>query len=171
MDELLQEFFPGLAAMANWHPLLVHFPIALLSCFLLLDVFGALARKAEWRRVAGGMLYLGTLFAAVAVALGLQAAHTVPHGEEVHSIIISHRNHGLAVLGMALLLSVWRYWHSACWSALSNVLHLLAAAVMVTVMAHGADMGGLMVYGYGVGVQDHDHDAHDHDDGADHQHY
>lgn len=175
MGDLLRESFQGFAIMPNLHPLLVHFPIALLSCYLLLDIVGVAARNAAWRRMAGGLLYLGTLFAAVAVVLGLQAAQSVPHGEEVHSIMIDHRNHGLTVLGMALLLSLWRCFRGERWSAVGTVLHLLVAAVMVIVMAHGVDLGGLMVYGHGVGVhgveQMHDHE-HEHDDGAaDHHHH
>lgn len=177
MGDLLRESFPGLAAMPNWHPLLVHFPIALLSCYLLLDLAGVAARNAAWRRMAGGLLYLGASFAAVAVVLGFQAAQSVPHGEEVHSIMIDHRNHGLTVLGMSLLLSLWRRVRGERWSAIGTALHLLVAGVMVFVMAHGADLGGLMVYGHGVGIHGveqahgHDHD-HEHDDAAaDHHHH
>ncbi|BBL70462.1 DUF2231 domain-containing protein [Methylogaea oryzae] len=179
MGDLLLESFPGLASMPNWHPLLVHFPIALLTCYLLLDVAGAALRNAAWRRMAGGLLYLGTCFAAVAVVLGVQAAQSVSHGGDVHGIMLSHGKHGLVVLGMALLLSLWRRFQGERWSMVGTTLHLALAGVMVLVMAHGADLGGLMVYGHGVGVHgvavpphDHDHDhAHEHDDGAEDHHH
>lgn len=182
MDELLLNLFPGLAAMANWHPVLVHFPIALLSSYFLLDLAGAIARKPGWRDAAGIMLYLGTLSAAAAVALGLQAAATVAHGDAVHDIMMEHREHGFVVLGSALLLSLWRCWHSwrgKRWSAWGSSLHLLLAGAMVANMLHGADMGGLMVYGYGVGmsgkpqaqdVHSHSH-SHEHGAGDDHHHH
>lgn len=168
MDDLFSEIFPGLASMPNWHPLLVHFPIALLTCYLLLDVVGAVGRKADWRRQAGSLLYLGTLFAAAAVALGLRAAASVPHGEAVHSILVSHQHHGFAVLGMALLLSLWRRFAPEWW----KLPHLLLSTIMVAIMIHGADKGGLMVYGHGVGVQGvvQDHHEHNHDHDADHHH-
>jgi uncharacterized membrane protein len=177
VDELLLNLFPGLAAMANWHPVLVHFPIALLSSYFLLDLAGAIARKPGWRDAAGIMLYLGTLSAAAAVALGLHAAATVAHSDAVHDIMMEHRDHGLVVLGTALLLSLWRCWRGKRWSAWGSSLHLLLAGAMVANMLHGADMGGLMVYGYGVGMsgkpqaQDGHSHSHSHDHGAgDHHH-
>lgn len=170
MNELWQMSFPGMAIMPNWHPLFVHFPIVLLTGFFLLDLSGVIARKAEWRRVAGGLLYAGALFAIVTVALGVQAEHSVAHGGEVHPILMSHEKHGFAVLTMALLLSLWRLARGERWSALGTTLHLLLAGTMVAIMIHGADLGGLMVYGHGVGVrgvqQEHSHD-HDHGDEQD----
>lgn len=181
MGELLPTLFPGLAAMPNWHPLVVHFPIALLSCYFLLDLAATLTGKAAWCHVAGGLLYLGTLFAAVAVALGFQAAASVAHSAAVHPILTEHYEHGVEVLGMAVLLSLW-WWLQTRRAAtkptdnlsrIATLLRLTLAAVMVAVMAHGADMGGLMVYGHGVGVQamehEHSHD-HEHADGMDHHH-
>lgn len=173
MGDLLAQYFPGLSSMPNLHPLVVHFPIALLTCFLLLDVFGVLARNAACRRVAGALLYFGALFTAVAVGLGLYEAQSVSHGADVHPIMIDHRNHGLAVLGLALVLSLWRRVGGERWSALGTVLHLATAAAMVFILAQGADLGGLMVYGHGVGVRAAGHEgvhAHDHAHGVDHHH-
>ncbi|TAN46890.1 MAG: DUF2231 domain-containing protein [Methylococcaceae bacterium] len=193
MGEFISALFPGLAVMPNWHPLLVHFPIALLSCYFLLDLAATLTGKTAWHNSADGLLYLGTLFAAIAVALGFQAAATVAHSEAVHPILASHHDHGLAVLGMAVLLSLWRWLQSRALSMAAKpaspavfieLLRLALAACMLIVMALGADMGGLMVYGHGVGVRvpelehgdAHQHSqepAHDHDhaDKADDHHH
>ena len=41
--ELFSILMPGIASMENIHPLLVHFPIALLSVFFVLDLIGTWA--------------------------------------------------------------------------------------------------------------------------------
>lgn len=189
MGDFISAQFPGLAVMPNLHPLFVHFPIALLSCYFLLDLAATLTGKTAWRNTADGLLYLGTLFAAIAVALGFQAAATVAHSEAVHPILASHHDHGLAVLGIAFLLSLWRWLQSrtrsiaakpAGPSVFFEILRLTLAAFMLIVMAHGADMGGLMVFGHGVGVRalehgsepqhSHEHE-HEHEDAADDHHH
>lgn len=151
--EIFATVFPGMTAIANIHPLLVHFPIAFLSVFLAVDLSAVVAGKREWRRLAGGLLYLGTITAAFTVAAGLLAAETVAHGEEVHDIMESHEHFGISVLVMASLLSLWRLrWGHSLRGAV-NTLYLVVASVMVAIMILGADLGGLMVYGHGVAVK------------------
>lgn len=47
--ELFYCIFPGIAEMPNIHPLLVHFPIALINAFLLTEILGLLTGKEEPR--------------------------------------------------------------------------------------------------------------------------
>lgn len=148
------EFFPGLSEMENIHPLLVHFPIAFLSAFVVIEFLGLVFRKQELRMVASWMLYLGTLGAMAAVAAGLWASETVSHGGgEIHSMMDKHRNYGLNVLALAIVLSVWRLLTGGRFSLIGRIFHFILALVMVGNMALGADLGGLMVYKHGVAVR------------------
>jgi uncharacterized membrane protein len=181
MTDLIAQLLSGVAAMVNIHPLAVHFPIALLTCFFFLELAAAFSRKGENLRIgASWMLYLGTLGACVAVATGLWAEATVPHSEEVHSILENHERFGFAVLSISIVLSVWRLINRGRFTRLGQFVHLLLGLVMVVVMAFGADLGGLMVYRYGVATEaamqgeghQHRHDGEDipeHDHG-DHEH-
>jgi uncharacterized membrane protein len=153
MQNLLMAVFPGIAQMENIHPLIVHFPIALLNAFFVMELLGFVLKKGEFRVAATWMLYLGTLGALAAVSAGLWAAHTVPHTDEEHAIMIDHRNLGLIVLALAIVLSVWRIRVRGAFSFKWQVLHLALALVALAVMASGADHGGLMVYKYGVAVK------------------
>jgi uncharacterized membrane protein len=153
MQDLIPQIFPGLGAMANLHPLLVHFPLALFTAFVVTEVLGLLLRKQDIRTAASGMLYLGTLGAFAAVIAGFGAANTVPHGEEVHEIMERHERLGLSVMLLAGALSAWRIIAHGRFSRPAQILHLLSAFVLLAVMAVGADLGGLMVYKYGVAVQ------------------
>lgn len=49
MTDLLAKVFPGIAAMANIHPMTVHFPIALLNAFFLMELLGFLLKKEKLR--------------------------------------------------------------------------------------------------------------------------
>jgi uncharacterized membrane protein len=143
---------PGIANMDNIHPLLVHFPIAFLSAFFVLDVVGTLAKKAHWRNIAGWLLYLGTAAAVLTVSAGFMAAASVAHGEDVHAIMERHEHLGVSVLILAIVLSAWRLKAGEIIQGGANSFFLLLAALLCVLMMLGADLGGLMVYHYGVAV-------------------
>ena len=169
-SESFTALMPGLAALPNPHPLFVHFPIALLSVFFVLDWAGALASRPAWRHVASWFLYLGTLFAAVTVAAGLMAAASVAHGDNVHEIMERHEHLGISVLSLSALLSVWRLLARGSLVGFANRLYLSLGAVLGGLLVFTADLGGLMVYRYGVAVvaadQANQAAAHQHQHGA-----
>lgn len=148
------ELLPGIQALGtNIHPYLVHFPIALLSLFFLLEILGLLFRREGLRQTASIMLYCGTLGAVAAVAAGLYAAASVPHDETVHDIMEWHERLGLTVASLATVLSVWRLTAKHRIEGMAVALHLFLGAIMTASMMVGADLGGLMVYGHGVAVR------------------
>jgi len=153
MPGSIQAILPGVAAMANIHPMLVHFPIALLNAFLLFEIIGFITGSESARRAAGWVLYLGTAGAAAAVAAGVHAASTVRHADEVHAIMTRHMYLGFAVLSLAVVLSLWRVVRGGGSPQRASLPYLLLAIATSVVMAFGADLGGLMVYGHGVGVR------------------
>ncbi len=151
----MESILPGVSSMANIHPLFVHYPIAFLSVFFLVELIGTVFKREGLRRAASWFLFLGTLGAIAAVAAGLRAAATVEHAEEVHAILNAHARLGIAVLSLALVLSFWRVFgkRGLLLSGKARLVYLFAAFVMVVAMTFGADLGGLMVYRYGVGVK------------------
>jgi uncharacterized membrane protein len=148
------ELFPGIKALAmNVHPMLVHFPIAFLSAFFVLELLGIILCRPGLRQAASWMIYLGALGAAAAVAAGLVAAGHVPHGQEVHEVMEWHQRLMLMVFGLSAALAVWRALGGFLLSPMALGLHLLTATVMMTLLVLGTDLGGLMVYQHGVGVR------------------
>lgn len=142
-------FLAGLANLANIHPLLVHFPIAFLSLFVLIDFVGTASKKMALRQFAGSLLYLGAFFSILTVIAGLSAAQTVPHGHNVHEIMERHEHLGISILGLSLALSAWRLRRPIEGWGIYNVLSIVLAGILI----FGADLGGLMVYKYGVAVE------------------
>lgn len=150
--ELFAAIFPGIAAMDNIHPLFVHFPIALLSIFFLIDLTASVKKKPDWRRVASWFLYLGALFAGLTVLAGFSAASTVVHGEDVHEIMETHEHFGVAIFSLASVLSLWRLLSKGNLTGGANYLYLILAGLMSVLIVFAADLGGLMVYKNGVAV-------------------
>lgn len=171
--DIFSTLMPGLSSMDNIHPVLVHFPIALLSAFFALDMMGTLVKKQHWRNVAGWLLYLGAVAAVFTVIAGFSAAGSVAHGEEVHGIMERHKNFGVAVLCLAILLSAWRAISGGVIEGLANCFFLALATLLIGLMVLGADLGGLMVYQYGVAVKSLQIEvpgSHEHEHGHEHTH-
>ena len=151
--EMFSAILPGIAAMDNIHPLLVHFPIAFFTAFFILDGIGTVAKKTQWRYVAAWLLYLGTIAAVFTVIAGLFAANSVEHGDAVHDIMERHEHIGIAILALSLFLSAWRLKQWGMHSSGTNAVFLGLAGFLCFLLTLGADLGGLMVYQYGVAVK------------------
>jgi hypothetical protein len=55
-SELFSTLLPGISGMVNIHPVLVHFPIAFIFAFFIIDLIGSLLKKDSWRQLAAGLL-------------------------------------------------------------------------------------------------------------------
>ena len=151
----LLKAFPGIHALPNIHPLVVHFPIALFTTFFLLEVMAMISRSDRLYHAATWTLYAGIIFAVTAIMLGMQAALSVPHGGIIHSIIDQHQSYATAATVIAVALAFWR---TVAGDRLINLaparwLHLFLASFLVLLIFLTADLGGLMVFKFGVGVQ------------------
>ena len=81
---------PGWAP--NLHPLIIHFPIALLFAAAMVDLVDALFERPAWLGVGATSLYLvGAAAAVVAYLTGRQAAATVFVPGMAHPIVEDHR--------------------------------------------------------------------------------
>ncbi|SJM95240.1 DUF2231 domain-containing protein [Crenothrix polyspora] len=160
--EILATLLPGVTALQNIHPMLVHLPIAFLLGFFVVDLIGAFAYKPAWRSVASWFLYFGTITALVTVCAGFYAASTVEHGGDVHEIMERHEHLGLSILGLACFLSLWRFNVSSLICDIANTFFMMLSTLLCILVFLGADLGGLMVYKYGVGVAGVQQASHDH---------
>ncbi|MFZ2269469.1 MAG: DUF2231 domain-containing protein [Azonexus sp.] len=132
----------------NWHPALVHFPIALTITATLL-MLAASRRSADPLLVPSARLLLrlaaGT--AVVAAIFGWQAFQSVEHDAAGHLVMLSHRNWALSSTAGLLLATIWDAFGHAAQRHLVLVLLTLSAGIVVT-----AWLGGEMVYRHGIGV-------------------
>lgn len=134
-----------IAYAGKFHPLVVHFPIALLLAAFAAE---ALSWKPRWDRlksVARFNLWAGALGAVLAVGLGWAAASGSPLEGEMGAVLERHRWLGTMVAVFAIG-AVWlegRCRDSKRWK-LGAVLFVLV--VIVGIAGH---LGGTLVYGKG----------------------
>ena len=137
--------------METAHPLVVHFPIALLLAAIALDFLALGLKRPGLHRVALWNLALGTLGAAVAVWTGYRAAEVAKHTFEIHQVIELHRKLGIATLILGGLMVAWRLWKRDQLGGRARMLTLLIMLVMAGTLGYGAHLGGRLVYEFGVG--------------------
>ena len=142
---------PGAQHLQNLHPLVIHFPIALLMGAALLYVAAWLLKRDRLAYSAFVVLMMGALSLTVAVATGLYAEQGVMISLSVREHLLRlHKTSMLATLGMCAILTVWAMM-ARPFPKKERRLFLFLLLVMIGVMTVGADFGGRMVYDYNAG--------------------
>lgn len=125
----------------EFHPALVHLPIALLPASLAADAAGMHDAGRAGIALAAGS-------AALAAASGVVAQEAVETDEVSHDLLATHRTLNLGVLGATVAMALHRAGRE---QPGGGYLALGLAAVGVTL--YSAYLGGRMVYAHGVGVE------------------
>ena len=144
----------------NWHPVLVHYTVALLSLsvvlWLLAQLLPATSVRNEMMIVARWSLWLGTLITIVTTLAGWDAYNSVAHDEESHIAMTDHRNWALATLALFATLASWSlvlWWRSdTSPSGITGAGFMVALAIGGLLLAGTAWRGGELVYRHGLGV-------------------
>jgi len=154
----------------NWHPIFVHFTVALLSISALLLIVARFVPEPlaqQWSIAGRWCLWLGAGFAIITVAAGLYASNTVAHDNPSHAAMEVHETLAISTLVTFLILATWAAWkvRKGVSEALRNGLFLLLLAAGVGLLITTAWHGGELVYRYGLGVQSlpQPENGHDHD--------
>jgi uncharacterized membrane protein len=143
--------FRGESVLQNFHPLVIHFPIALLTGAAVLYLLAWIARREAWAWTGLWMLTLGTLSAAIAVWTGLRASASVMIAPSVRDhVLADHRAVMLIVFALSLTLSLWAL-SARPMPRRGRSAFVLLLCLMTALLAIGADLGGWMVYGYNAG--------------------
>jgi uncharacterized membrane protein len=145
---------PGWAP--NLHPLIIHFPIALLIAAAMVDLVDALFERPAWLGSGAASLYVaGAAAAVVAYVTGRQAAATVFVPGMAHPIVEDHRAWALLTVWYVGIVAAARL--SALLAGFPRarahrVLLLTAALIGVLFLQQTAERGARLVYEHGVGV-------------------
>lgn len=158
----------------NWHPVFVHFTVALLFTAVLLFVVARLLSadklKEQCQLVAQWNLWLGAGFTVLTVVAGVLAYNSVAHDTPSHEAMTEHRNLALVTAGLFFVMAVWS-WLRARAGQGANALMLILLLLGGGLLASTAWHGGELVYRFGLGVMSlpkteaHDHAGKNHEHG------
>jgi len=138
--------------MKPLHPVLVHFPLALLPVSVLADALATLAGVASLRPVGWWAMAAAAAGAAAAAAAGWYDMTRASLDEPVHHRVHRHRRFGLALLAALVGLAVWRGVMEAS-DRFIPMLYLDLAALTVALAVFQGWLGGELVYADGVFVR------------------
>jgi uncharacterized membrane protein len=145
---------PGWAP--NLHPLIIHFPIALLFAAAVVDLVDAIFERPAWLGSGAASLYLvGVGAAVVAYLTGRQAAATVFVPGMAHPIVEDHRTWALLTVwyvGIVAVVRVSALLAGFPRSRAHRLLLLTAAVIGVLFLQQTAERGARLVFEHGVGV-------------------
>jgi uncharacterized membrane protein len=149
LSDLLQ--FRGAQTLQNIHPLVVHYPIALLTACFPIYLLAWISRRETLESAGLWLLGLGTLGAAVAVYTGLAGSEGVMLAPSVRQhILVQHKQFMLVALAMSIVLALWAF-IARPMPRRGRALFMIGLLIMTAILAKGADFGGWMVYGYNAG--------------------
>jgi uncharacterized membrane protein len=142
--------------LPGWHPIVVHFPLALVVTGTLLLLAARLlrheGRAATLATVGTWNLCLGATAALLALATGLAAVLDLRVGVAAHQAISTHLKWAIFTTLALVLLAVWRGAGSAPQSRPSWMFLLVLLAASAALLETGY-RGGQNVYRYGIGVE------------------
>jgi uncharacterized membrane protein len=132
-----------MALIGRFHPLLVHFPIALILIAAIAELICLATRSPGWHTVAVANVRAGAAFAAASAGAGwvLASSHII----EASSALEWHRWLGLiaAIAAIMAALMTVKIDHIRKWPGLYRVA-LFSAAAFVAVAGH---FGAVLVWG------------------------
>jgi uncharacterized membrane protein len=143
----------------NWHPIFVHFTVALFSTsvglYTLVYLFNNfrifpkvsldLEVSARWCLWLVGIIVIGTVLA------GLYAYNTVKHDGTSHLAMTNHRNWALPTAATMVLVALWSLWRTYKQKSIT-ITFIVALFIVQGLLLSTAWRGGELVYRYGLGV-------------------
>jgi uncharacterized membrane protein len=148
---VLARILPGASQLQNYHPLIVHFPIAFIygASLMYFLAWITASEKLQWTGL--WMLLLGALGAAAALASGFYAAPGLMVSESVRDELLSHHKH--LMVAASILTGALTIWALASRPMPRRFRYVFMAGLLAVMLliASGADLGGEMVYGYNAG--------------------
>jgi len=153
--------------VTTYHPMFVHFPIALLVIAGIVALIDFLQPNYHLKKVILWDLVAGTIGACIAVLSGLRDASVIPHNETIHAILEVHEDFGKAILILSTVLSIWFLIRQLKMKKIENLIFVLIIWFGMAMIGYTAYLGGKMVYDNGAGIkpmqktfpiEDHDHD-------------
>lgn len=135
------------------HPLVVHFPIALLFAAGVLYVIYTFSRKEEFARFAFYLHAAGLAGIVLAIVTGDYEESELVQTEAIHDLVGLHENLGMLTGWAFAMMMIWAFLRKGSkvmWEKLAFCLVFLG---LLGVLSYSAHLGGELVYENGAGVK------------------
>lgn len=131
------------------HPMLVHFPIALWTAGVALDVGGLVTGREWFWLLSFGCYAVGLAAAVLAVIAGFLDLVALAQSDPARDVAVSHMLVMVTTWMLFLVSVIFR----ASSTAMPPPMWTIAVAIVAFLaMVFGGWLGGRLVYGYGVAV-------------------
>lgn len=137
------------------HPMLVHFPIALLFASVFFDFLAMMTKRETFRQTGFWLLIFGWLGGLAATLAGFWSEEGVEKMGVPEAAIERHEFFAIATLAVFAALMLIRWWRRARPSFNKNIVYAAVALVGLALLSTTGFFGGDLVYRYGAGVQPH----------------
>ena len=134
------------------HPMLVHFPIALLFASVLFDILATWVKRETFRDGALWLLVLGLLGGIAAAITGDWAEEMAEQAGIAESLIDTHETFAVATLGIFGVLLLGRLLLRNQLTTKTAIPYFLVAAIGLGTLSATGHFGGDLVYEHGAGV-------------------
>lgn len=142
------------------HPILVHFPIALLFVSVLFDLLGTALSRDSFREGALWLLGLGLTGGITAAVAGVMAEDAAEKAGIAESLIETHETLAQATLVIMAVLLLSRLVLRNRFSTRTFAAYLAVAALGLLALIATGHTGGDLVYQHGAGVTAIPHAPH-----------
>jgi uncharacterized membrane protein len=142
--------------LAQFHPKVIHFAIAFLLGYVLLELLGAFLKKDFLSKSAHLLLFLGVLGALAAVITGNQAFNVWEYwNKESSALMESHETYATITIFYFFAVLVLRtfFVFKKKFSGFIPYAFVVLAVIGTYFVYQTGEMGGAMVYKHGIGTE------------------
>lgn len=140
----------------NWHPIFVHFPIALVVISTLSFLLGIMKKDLKLSReliaVSKWCLWLAAIFSIITAYTGWLAYNSVAHDAPSHQAMTQHRNWALSTASLIVVLAMVVFFFRDTWGKKKKLLSFFTLIALTCSVLITAWLGAETVYRYGIGV-------------------
>ena len=134
------------------HPMLVHFPIALLIMSVAFDAAGTIWKRECFREGALWLLVCGLVGGIAAALAGDMAEDAAKQAGIAEALIENHETFALTTLGIFGILLLWRVFLRNQFSLNTIKVYMVVAMIGLGTLSVAGHFGGNLVYEHGAGV-------------------
>lgn len=134
------------------HPLLIHFPTALLPMDLALSVFSFLKNDASFSLAGFYCLVAGVIMGFAAIGTGLIELIAIPKTDR--QALAMGLYHGFINTVIILIFGIiaWKAWQGYPLLEVQTITGIIFKGILILLLFIGNYMGGRLIYKYGIGL-------------------